>query len=142
MNKLTQREFEDRTQAVARARRIFINLTGGNITDAFILYQEVLAEQERGVIINTLMAGTRTRTLFDNFDRPKCPTCGTPMMFRPVATNDEGVKVQLVCENQACDTVLDSDKDLNEWAEELRKEMNDGREQVTEAEQEGPGAGE
>lgn len=120
MNKLTQQEFQDRVQAVARARRIFINLTGGNITDAFIFYQEVLAEQERAVIISTLTSGNRSRTLFDDFERPKCPECGADMLLRPVQENPEGIKVQLICENPECDTVLNSEMSLEEWVKELQ----------------------
>ena len=130
MNRLTEQEFEDRTQAVARARKIFINLTAGNITDAFTLYQEVLAETEREVIINTLTAGNRTRTLFDNWERPKCPDCGASLMFRPVAENPEGVKVQLVCENPECDTVLNSEMSIEDWA----KELQSGPEQAVKSE--------
>jgi hypothetical protein len=122
MNKLTQEEFKDRTLAVARARRIFIDsgVAGGNITTAFTLYQEVLAEQERAVIINTLTGGNRPPALFDNFDRPKCPDCGASLMFRPLKDNPEGIKVQLVCENQACDTVLNSEMSIEDWAKELQ----------------------
>ena len=127
MNKLTEQEFQDRIQAVARARKIFINLTGGNITDAFTLYQEVLAEQERAVIINTLTAGNRLPALFDQYDRPKCPECGADMMFRPLAENLKGIKVQLVCENPECDTVLNSEMSIEEWA----KELQSGPEHVT-----------
>jgi len=121
MNKLTQQEFQDRTEAVARARKIFINsgLTN-NITDAFTLYQEVLAEQERAVIINTLISGNRPPALFDQFERPKCPDCGENLMFRGVPANPEGIKVQLVCENTECDTVLNSEMSIEEWAKELQ----------------------
>jgi hypothetical protein len=127
MNKLTEQEFQDRIQAVARARKIFINLTGGNITDAFTLYQEVLAEQERAVIINTLTSGNRPPALFDQYDRPKCPECGADMMFRPLAENLKGIKVQLVCENPECDTVLNSEMSIEDWA----KELQSGLKQVT-----------
>ena len=127
MNKLTEQEFQDRIQAVARARKIFINLTGGNITDAFTLYQEVLAEQERAVIINTLTAGNRPPALFDQFERPKCPDCGANLMFRPVPINPEGIKVQLICENPECDTILNSEMSIEEWA----KELQSGPEHVT-----------
>jgi len=127
MNKLTQQEFQDRIEAVARARKIFINLTGGNITDAFTLYQEVLAEQERAVIINTLTSGNRPPALFDAFERPKCPECGGDMMFRAVPENPEGIKVQLVCGNTGCDTVLNSEMSIEEWA----KELQSGPEHVT-----------
>lgn len=121
MNKLTQQEFQDRVQAVARARRIFINLTDGRIDNAFTLYQAVLAEQERDVIINTLTSGNRPPALFDNFERPKCPDCGADFMFRPLADNPEGYKVMLTCENPQCKTVLYSENDIQWWAEELRR---------------------
>jgi len=127
MNKLSQQEFQDRVEAVARARKIFIDLTGGNITNAFILYQEVLAEQERKVMISTLISGNRPPALFDQYDRPKCPECGADMMFRPVKDNPEGIKVQLICENPECDTVLNSEMSIEEWA----KELQSGPEHVT-----------
>jgi hypothetical protein len=128
MNKLTEEEFQDRVQAVARARKIFIKLTEGNISNAFILYQEVLAEKDRPLTINTAIAGTRPRTFMDNFQRPKCPECGSEMNFRPVKDNEEGIKTQLVCSNQSCDTVLDSDMDIGEWMKTLEKV--DGSEQT------------
>ena len=127
MNKLTQQEFQDRVQAVARARKIFINLTDGRLDNAFILYQEVLAETERAIIINTLTAGNRPPALFDQFERPKCPDCGANLMFRPVKDNPEGIKVQLICENPECDTILNSEMSIEEWA----KELQSGPEHVT-----------
>ena len=121
MNKLNQEEFQDRIQAVARARRIFIDsgLTK-NITEAFTLYQEVLAEQEREIIIDTLTGGNRPPALFDLYDRPECPECGADLMFRPTAPNEEGITVQLVCENPQCDVVLDSMMSIDDWAKELQ----------------------
>ena len=127
MNKLTQQEFQDRVQAVARARKIFINLTDGRLDNAFILYQEVLAETERAIIINTLTSGNRPPALFDQYDRPKCPECGADMMFRPVKDNPEGIKVQLICENPECDTILNSEMSIEDWA----KELQSGLKQVT-----------
>lgn len=120
MNKLTQQEFQDHIGAVARARKIFINLTEGNITNAFTLYQEVLAEQERELILSTLTSGNRPPALFDKFERPKCPDCRTDMRFRHVPINPEMVRVQLVCENPECDLVLNSTKSIEEWVEILR----------------------
>jgi hypothetical protein len=124
MNKLTEQEFQDRIQAVARARRIFIDsgVAGGNITTAFTLYQEVLAEQERAVLINTLTAGdSRPPALLDAYVRPKCPDCGSDLRFRVVPQNDEGVKTQLVCSNQKCPLVLNSDETLDQWIAKLEK---------------------
>ena len=128
MNKLTPEEFQDRVEAVARARSIFINLTGGNLTNAFILYQGVLAEKEREVILSALTHGDRPPALFDKFVRPRCPECGAELMFRTVGENDEGVKVQLVCANPECDTVLNSEMSIEEWT----KELQSGSEQTKE----------
>ncbi len=122
MNQLTEKEFRDRTEAVARARRIFINLTEGNITNAFILYQEVLAETERLEWITTAYAGNRPPALFDKYERPKCSECGADLMFRMLKPNDEGFKTQLVCSNPQCDTVFNSEMGIEEWEKELRRE--------------------
>ena len=130
MNRLSQQEFQDRIEAVARARVIFIKsgLTN-NITDAFTLYQEVLAEQERAVVIETITSGNRPPALFDRFDRPKCPECGGDMMFRAVPENPEGIKVQLVCENPECDTVLNSEMSIEDWAKELQSGLKQTQEE-------------
>jgi len=114
MNKLTEEEFNDRMQAIQRARRIFIEsgLTN-SITLAFQIYQEVFAEQERQVFLDSMVNGNRTRTRFDSFIRPKCPECSSDMMLRSVPENQEGVKTQCVCSK--CDVVLDSEYTLMEW---------------------------
>jgi hypothetical protein len=131
MNKLSKGEFQDRIEAVSRARNIFINLTEGNITSAFILYQSILAETERTEALSTLNSGNRIPSPLDKYERPKCPECGGPLMFRILQENPAGINTQLVCEHPMCDTVLNSDKDIIWWEEELRKEQNDRREQAT-----------
>ena len=120
MNKLTQQEFQDRIEAVSRARRIFINLTDGNITNAFTLYQEVLAERDREVFLKTINSGNRPPALFDRYERPKCPDCGADMMFRPLAANPDGYKVMLSCSSPECQTVLYSENDIDWWEKELK----------------------
>lgn len=120
MNRLTRGEFQDRVEAVARARGIFGKLTDGNITEAFALYQGVLAEQDRDVMISTLLSGNRPPALFDQFERPKCPECGADLMFKPLSENAEGYKVLLSCENPNCKTVLYSEMSIEEWAKELQ----------------------
>ncbi len=95
MKELTQEEFIDRTQAVARARRIFINSgVTNNISDAFALYQEVVSETTREIFLSTAVMGHRRPGRFDKFERPKCPEDGFDMMFRNIPENREGIKVQ------------------------------------------------
>lgn len=84
MKKLTRIEFQDRVLAVARARKIFIHsgLTN-NITKAFELYQEVLAEQERPLTLESDFMNHHP-TLLDEFIAPKCPDCGLNLRLRRI----------------------------------------------------------
>lgn len=122
MNKLSEEEFKDRMGAIQRARRIFIEpgLTN-NITTAFRIYQEVFAEREREIFINTFVHGDRSRTFMDNYERLSCIDCGFDMLFRQARDNQEDIKIQLVCSNHKCDMVLNSKNDLQWWMENLRK---------------------
>lgn len=107
MQEVTREEFADRIMALQRARQIFIEsgLTD-NITTAFETYQDLLAGRERVRKIS--------------MQPPNCE-CGSPMLFRQVGPNDEGIKIQLVCTNMKCDTVLNSEHDMAWWAEQLIK---------------------
>ena len=122
MKKLTVEEFEDRMRAIQRAKGIFVDsdLTR-NITTAFELYQEIFAEREREIFLSTQVYGNRPLTIMDKYERPKCPDCNSDMMFRQVPENEEGIKTQLVCSNQECQTVLSSEEDLSWWMENLKR---------------------
>ena len=121
MKELTFEEFNERTAAISEARKIFIKSgITNNISVAFELYQEILADKEWSVFISTKEGGHREQTVMDRYERPKCPECGAAMMFRKVPENAEQIKVQLVCSNPECDIVLNSENDLNWWRKELR----------------------
>jgi predicted RNA-binding Zn-ribbon protein involved in translation (DUF1610 family) len=139
MKQLTKEEFHDRVEAVQRARHIFSNLTEGNINKSFQAYQDIFAERERAIFLSTTVLGHRMRTVMDKYNRPKCPECGQDMMFRVLTENKEGIKVQLVCQNAGCDTVLNSTESLEWWQEQLRiKNESEGtNSKVTEGKQEG-----
>lgn len=116
MKMLTKEEFEDRTKAVLRAEKIFVDSgITNNITTAFELYQAVLADREREIRVSPTEHGFIPGSPLNSFKRPLCPDCNTAMMFRTVPANDEGVKTQLVCNNADCQTVLDSEKTMEEW---------------------------
>ena len=133
MVNLTHEEFSERTKAINRALKIFGHMTDNDITRAFTAYQLVLAETPRPIFLNTEKHGSRSPTILDKYERPKCPDCGADMMIRRVPPNDEGVNTQFVCSNDACDTVLDSEMTLQEIINELeqekqRKERGNGSE--------------
>ena len=121
MKLMPYQEFEDRVQALQRARRIFGELTGNNITKAFEAYQEILAETERPAQLTTAEHGSRAPTIVDAYGRPKCPDCGSDMFIRRVPPNPEDIKAQLVCENEDCDLVLDSMMTLEAIVQELKE---------------------
>ena len=121
MKEITEEEFQDRTQAILRARQIFIDSeVTNNISVAFEIYQKVLADREREIFISTQVYGNKPRSPLDRYERPICE-CGSEMAFRIVPQNDEGIKVQLVCTNEKCDIVLYSDNDIQWWQSNLRK---------------------
>ncbi len=126
MNKLTKSEFDDRMQAVARARKIFIPHITKNISIAFALYQEVLAEHKRDVFLSTMTSGDKMRTVMDSFVRPNCPDCGKVLYLRLINTpkgkaNIHGYKSQWMCIQDDCSYEVYSQKTLNEWMKELDK---------------------
>lgn len=119
MKELTIEEYNDRLQAINRAHAIFRELTDNNITKSFQAYQLIFAERERKIFLTT-MNGRRSRTIMDKYERPQCPDCGYDMMFRVVPDNNENIRTQLVCSNSQCDTVLNSDKTLDDWMQILK----------------------
>ena len=129
MKTLNYREFQKRINEVNKAYRIFNPLTN-NMTEAFRLYQEVLAEEKMEVFISSSVGGNRPMTPMDDYERPLCPDCDNPMRFRVLQPNDDGVNTQLVCEN--CDLVLDSEKTIQEWYQLLEKKNDSGLSQDTE----------
>lgn len=124
MKNLTEKEFHDRTLAMTRAQKIFIdsNITK-NITDAFKLYQEILAEQEREIFI-TSMNGGKLPAALDKYVRPKCPECDSDMGLRIINElqgykNVNGYKTCWECFNCAHEEY--SIKIINDWIKELQK---------------------
>jgi predicted RNA-binding Zn-ribbon protein involved in translation (DUF1610 family) len=120
MKKLSREEFQDRLEAINRARKIFIE-TGitNNISVAFEIYQEMLAETERKLTLTKELADGRIGTMFDEYERPDCPECGEWMYLRSV--NDQTFHSQLVCSNPKCDTALNSPLTIDDWKKELKK---------------------
>ena len=121
MKKLTRDEFHDRLQAINRARKIFIEsgLTN-NISVAFEIYQEMLAEVDRQLKLTKELSDGRIGNMFDEYDRPECPDCGAGMYIRPVF-GEQLIFSQLVCSNPKCDTAFNSIKSISDWQRELKK---------------------
>lgn len=129
MKKLGYEEFQKRVNEVNKAFRIFSPLTN-NMTEAFRIYLEVLAEEQYDLFISAEVYGNRPMTPIDDYERPLCPDCNSPMRFRILQPNDEGVNTQLVCEE--CDLVLDSEKTIQEWYQLLEKKSDNGLPENTE----------
>jgi hypothetical protein len=131
MRNLRWDEFQDRIEALARARKIFIPHITKSITTAFELYQEVLAEGRRKVALETKAEGNRTRRFMDDFIRPRCPECGAELYLRIIdigicphtgrqsPANAKGWRSCWLCEKGDCIYEAYSKKTLKDWVKEL-----------------------
>lgn len=126
---MSYEQFQDRVNAVSRARAIFNNLTDSNISKSFEAYQQILADQDRESIVLSLSTN-RPLTPLDRYDRPKCPDCNSDLMFQPLNKNPEGYKTMFKCTNPNCKTVLYSEESIAEIAEQMRKDYEDGLKQT------------
>lgn len=115
---LSQQEFFNRTKAIAAARKIFIPHITKNISIAFKLYQEVLAEEKLDTFISTAIGGNRPPSPFDDIDRPRCDDCDLPLRLKINATDQAGKiwPTAWVCE---CGLEYYSERSVQEWYEEL-----------------------
>jgi len=126
MKRISLNEFRDRTETLIRARKIFIPNITKNITVAFELYQEVLAEQERVRFLSTVTGGKVSMTWLDQYERPKCPECGKDLYLRLInkpkgSSNAHGYKTCWECVEENCLYEKYSAKTINDWVTELRR---------------------
>ena len=119
MKKLTYSEFSQRTVEIAKAKKIFMPHITNNITTAFEIYQEILAEEAMQTMISTLQGGQREPSFFDMFERPKCPECGTDMRLRIDTTDADGKHWPTAWVCSKCLAEYYSEKTPQEWVEEL-----------------------
>lgn len=119
MIKMTHDEFRKRLSTIDRAMALYGEAAGYNINRAL----EMLNEPDFEISVPAASMTGMTGSVFDQF-RPKCPVCGSDCYLRPVPPNDDGVTVQVICQNRECDTILDSDLSLIEWEKMLREEAN------------------
>ncbi len=117
---MTFEEFSKRTNEVAKARKIFIPNLTNNITEAFRLYQEVLAEEEMEVSISSAVGGNRPQTPFDDLIRPKCEECGVDMMLMVKVGDMDGKVWNTAWHCNKCLTDVYSDKTIDDWMRELK----------------------
>lgn len=129
MKELVEQEFYDRIQAVTHAQKIFIEsgLTK-NITEAFRLYQEVLAETKREIFITSSIGG-RLPAELDKYVRPKCSQCGSDMGLRIIKEpkgykNINGYKTCWECFDCAHEEY--SYKTVEDWIKELNLKSSCG----------------
>jgi len=120
MKALSIQTFNDRVQAEARARQIFIPHITTNITVAFELYQEILAEHKRQLRLNTRSDGHQAPSILDQLGRLNCFKCETPMALRILSNG----KFRTQWECPRCGNKRRSKKTLNQWIDYLRRRFD------------------
>jgi len=120
MKKLNYEEFQKRVNEVNKAARIFAPLTN-NISEAFAIYQEVLAEEQMSVFVSSFVAGAKPMTPIDDYERPKCPECENELGLKIMPKDQDGKEwaTSWVCSK--CSAEFYSDKTIQEWMNELKR---------------------
>ena len=124
MKKLTVEEFQDRAQAILRAREIFISSgVTKNISVAFEIYQGMLAEKER--VLKLTYERNRDYGILANLQRPICPDCGKELGLRLINTpkgnaNVNGYNSSWACDDSCCHEEF-STNTLQDWLKELKQ---------------------
>lgn len=120
MKQMNFQEFSKRVEEVNKASKIFAPLTD-NVSKAFELYQEVLAEEKMEIFVSSATGGSRPKTPIDDYNRPKCPECDIDLMLRINVKDIDGKEWNTSWFCQKCLTDYYSDKTVQEWMQELRK---------------------
>jgi hypothetical protein len=119
MKKMNYEEFQKRVTEVNKAAKIFAPLTN-NISDAFKIYQEVLAEEQMEVFVSTAVMGKQAMTPMDDFERPKCPECQNELRLKLGAKDSEGKDWNSSWVCTQCLAEFYSEKTAQEWMNELK----------------------
>lgn len=119
MKKMTYEEFAQRTAEITKAKKIFMPHITNNITTAFEIYQELLAEEEMQVMISTLLGGNKEPSILDMYERPKCPECGVDLRLRIGTADAEGKEWPTAWVCSTCLAEYYSEKTPQQWVEEL-----------------------
>ncbi len=120
MKKLSYEEFQKRVTEVNKAAKIFAPLTN-NISEAFKIYQEVLAEEQMEVFVSTAMMGNKPMTPMDDFERPKCPECQNELRLKLGAKDQDGKEWNSSWVCTQCLAEFYSEKTAQEWMNELKR---------------------
>jgi len=120
MRDLTYTEFQSRINETAKARKIFIKSgITKNITEAFQLYQDILADEQMEVMI------TKTQMPFENIERPRCEECDSELKLSPRPQRIDGKLYPTTWMCESCGMEYYTEKTAEEWYEELRKDKNE-----------------
>ncbi len=120
MKKLSYEEIQKRVTEVNKAAKIFAPLTN-NISEAFKIYQEVLAEEQMEVFVSTAMMGNKPMTPMDDFERPKCPECQNELRLKLGAKDQDGKEWNSSRVCTQCLAEFYSEKTAQEWMNELKR---------------------
>lgn len=124
MKKLSFQEFHTRMVEISKARRIFMPHITNNITTAFEIYQELLAQEEMEIFINGDRGFTTAAekiTPINDYERPRCPDDGEEMRFNINVSDMNGKIWPTGWQCFKCGNEYYSEKSVNDWMRELKR---------------------
>lgn len=110
-------EYHNRQEVIARAMQLYGEAAGYNINKAL----EMLNEPDFEISVSMERFKGLTGSILDEYERPRCPDCDSEMGIRLVPKYDGIILTQVVCMSENCDTVLDSELDINGWLQILKR---------------------
>lgn len=122
MKKLNYKEFNKRMIEIAKAEKIFIPHITKNVSKAFAIYQELLAEEKMPVFVSTEEFGSKTMSPFDELIRPRCDECDSELGLRSNVKDSKGIIHATAWICVKCGMEYYSDKTMQEWYTELKNE--------------------
>lgn len=122
MKKLTYDEFQNRMTEISNARKIFIPHITNNISIAFSIYNELLAEEKMATFLSTRESWKLQKKPIDDYNKPRCPECYSLMNLRVNVVDKDGKtwNSSWTCSN--CFIELYSDKTADDWLKEIVNE--------------------
>ena len=120
MKQLSRKTFIERTNEAAKAMKIFIPNVTHSVNEAFALYQQILADDEKRmpVTVSARDGVVRPPSPYAML-KPPCPECGMPMTLLNGGIDEDGKRWETSWSCGACYSMYYSEKTPDQWLAEM-----------------------
>lgn len=127
MKKIPFNEFVRRTEEISKARKIFMPNITNNITEAFALYQEILADDDSKMPVTVSRSDgyIQKPTLAQLSEKlgMACSECNSQMVLKEKVSDMDGVIWSSAWFCNQCFAMYYSEKTVQEWLDTIPKNV-------------------